>query len=74
MSGRVKVKKSDPPESTEILAEAITRISAGLTKLQDSGLNQEAIIVLIQHKTKLPKRDIQNVLWAQRQLAAWYCR
>lgn len=70
----VTVKKSDPPETTEILAEAIVRIGAGMKKLSDSGLNRLAIVVLIQDATKLPRRDIIAVLDAQQRLAGWYCR
>lgn len=75
MSGkRVKVTKSDPPETTEILAEAIVRISAALEALSKSGLNQEAIIVLIHAKTKIGKKDILCVLNSLRRLKGWYCR
>ena len=70
----VKVRKSDPPESKEILAEAIIRISAGMQALQASGLDQEAIVILLQAKTHLPKRDIALVLNSLRRLAGWYCR
>ena len=70
----VRVKKSDPPETTEILAAAIVRISEGLAALEKSGLNNDAIITLIQHKTKLSRRDIATVLHAQARLASWYLR
>ncbi len=62
----VKVKKSEEPESTEILASAITRISDGMDKLLNSaeGLKEDAIIILLQDATKLPKRDIKSVLRA----------
>lgn len=70
----VKVKKSDPPESTEILAAAIVHISEGMEKLTASGLNEDAIVTLIQHKTKLSRRNIEVVLDAQKRLAGWYCR
>lgn len=70
----VSVKKSDPPETTEILAEAITRISKGFASLQKSGLNKQAIIILLQAETKLPQRDIRTVLDALPRLAGWYCR
>jgi len=70
----VRVKKSDPPESTEILAASIVRISNALTKLYKSGLNKNAIVILIQAQTKLPKRDINAVLDAQKRLASWYCK
>jgi len=69
-----KVTKSDPPESTEILAESIVRISESMEKLAASGLNHDAIVVLIKDKTKLGKGVIEDVLAAQRRLAGWYCR
>lgn len=70
----VKVVKSDPPETKEILAEAITRISEGFTALEKSGLNKRAIMILIQAETKLPQRDIRLVLDALPRLKGWYCR
>ena len=70
----VKVIKSDPPESTEILAEAIVRISAAFDALQKSGLNRKAIVVLIQAETRIAARDINAVLDAMARLKVWYCR
>jgi hypothetical protein len=70
----VRVKKSNPPESTEILADAIVRISEALDKLSASGLNRNAIVILIQARTKMAKREIEAVLDAQKRLAGWYCR
>jgi hypothetical protein len=70
----IAVKKSDPPETKEILAEAITRIGAGFSSLVASGLNKKAIVVLIQAETKLPQRDIIAVLDALPRLRGWYCR
>ena len=70
----VKVKKSEPPESKEILAEAIVRIGESFQKLQASGLNKRAIIILIQAETKLSQRDITLVLDALPRLKSWYCR
>jgi len=71
---QVRVIKSDPPETKEILAEAITRIGTAFEELQKSGLNRKAIIVLIQAETKLPRRDIETVLNALPRLKGWYCR
>ena len=58
MSGRVNVKKSEKPESTEILAEAIVSIGKAAEKLKESGINENAVIVLLHDKTKLPKKTI----------------
>ncbi|KKL91676.1 hypothetical protein LCGC14_1892280 [marine sediment metagenome] len=68
------VKNPDEPETKEILAEAVVRISKALTVLQESGLNEEAIVVLVRERTKLPKGAIRDVFAALRQLRGWYCR
>lgn len=70
----VRVVKSDPPESKEILAEAIVRIGSAMKNLQESGLNEEAIIVLVQAKSGVPKGTIKTVLDSLRRLEGWYCR
>lgn len=71
----VHVKKNDTnPESKEILAEAITRIGESVQALNKSGLNRDAIVILIAAKTSLAKRDIVTVLDALPRLRGWYCR
>lgn len=70
----VKVVKSDPPETKEILAEAIVRLGESVKKLDESGLNKKAILLLLQDATRLPKRDIRAVLDAIPRLKGWYCR
>lgn len=74
MAQRIKVTKSDPPETKEVLAEAIVRIGSAMKALKASGLNEDAIIVLLHDKTKVAKRTIKTVLRAMRQLEGWYCR
>lgn len=71
---RVKVTKSDPPESKEILAEAVVRIGSAMKELTASGINEDAIVVLIHDKTKIGKRVILDVFRAMRQLEGWYTR
>ena len=73
-SKRVKIKKSDPPESKEILAEAIVNIGKASAKLLSSGINKKAIIILLQAHTKMSQKDIRTVLDALPQLERWYCR
>lgn len=70
----VKVTKSEPPESTEIMAASITKISDGFAAMMRGGLNQKAIIILIQAETKLSQRDIKTVLDAIPRLKGWYCK
>jgi len=71
----IKVKKTEgKPESTEILASAIVSIGKAADKLLSSGLNTEAVIVLLQDYTKLPKRDIKLILNSLKRLESWYCK
>lgn len=75
MKQNVKViKNAEKPETPEILAEAIVRIGAAMDALAKSGLNERAIIVLVQAETKISQRDIKEVLGALRKLKGWYCR
>ncbi len=69
----VKIVKSDPPESKEVLASAIVKIGESLSALLKSGLNKRAIIVLIQAETKMGRGDIETVLDALPRLRGWYC-
>lgn len=74
MAARVRVAKSEPPESKEILAEAIVNIGNASKKLLASGINKKAVIILLQAQTKVPQRDIRLVLDALPQLERWYCK
>lgn len=69
----IKVVKSDPPETKQVLAESIVKISEGFNAMVRSGLNKQAIIILLQAETKLPRRDIRTVLDALPRLRGWYC-
>lgn len=70
----IRVTKSDPPETKEILAEAIVRIGDNVKKLSDSGLNRKAVVLLLHDATKVSKRDIGAILDALPRLRGWYCR
>jgi hypothetical protein len=71
----IKVKKTDgKPESTEILASAIVSIGKAADKLLASGLNTKAVIVLLQHETKVSQRDIKTILDGLKRLESWYCK
>lgn len=74
MGKRIKVEQSDPPTATPVLADAIVKIGEACDELKKSGLNQEAIVVLLRHKTGVSMRDINSVLSGLRQLRGWYCK
>lgn len=56
------------------LAEAIRKISDGVTRLTRSGLNREAIITLLSYETKVSRRDIDKVLDGLSDLAKKYTK
>lgn len=70
----LKVIQPGNPVAKEILAEAIVKIGQAAEALKASGLNEEAIVILLQAKTKVGKRDIETVLHGLRRLRGWYCR
>lgn len=72
----VQVQKSEPPESTVVLAASIVKISAAMEKLltESGGLTTEAIVLLLHDYTKVGKPDIRAVLKALPQLRGYYCR
>lgn len=74
MSTTIKVKKSEKPESTEILAAAIVSIGKAADKLLASGINTKAVIVLLHYETKIPQRDIAKILDSLKRLESWYCK
>ena len=62
------------PVTKEVLATAITQISDAVRRLDKSGLNQKAIIALINDDTKLGKGLIETVLLSLRDLAKTYTK
>lgn len=62
------------PDEKDTLADAIVRIGDAMTRLESSGLNRRAVIVLVHDATKLPKRDIELVLDTLPKLRSMYCR
>lgn len=71
----IKVKKNEgSPESKEILAEAIIRIGDSFKALQDSGLNERAIVLLVSDASRVNRTEVIEVLKALRTLRGYYCR
>ena len=71
---KVSVVTNDPPIDKEVLAEAIVRLGQEIGKLNSSRLNRDAIVILLQHHTKLPQRDIRAILDAIPQLQKAYLK
>jgi hypothetical protein len=65
---------SDSPEPPEVLAAAILRISDGFDALLKSGLNRNAVAVLLVHATRVSRRDVDKILDAIKNMKRDYCR
>ncbi len=78
MKDIIHIKKNEQsPESTELLAKSIIQVADAAHKLINSGLNQRAIVVLLQDgigQTKINKKQIELVLENLPRLKAWYCK
>ena len=75
MTTRVNVvQDKENPVEKNILARAIQDISTALKRLQQSGVTQEAIIVLVKDRTGLTKGDIKAVFVALSQLEQDFVR
>jgi len=79
------IKNKEKPESTQVLAEAIIKISNAIDKLsKESGLSEEALVVLIQdnceyishgyNRKKPTKAEVRIVLKSMKTLKGWYLR
>ena len=62
----------EAPEE-ENLASTISKISDGFDALLKSGLNEKAVIILLQDATRVRRRDIKAVLDALPRLKEMYC-
>jgi len=70
----IERSKQPAPPDPEELAEAIKRISAAVARLQKSGLNEKAIIVLLHDSSGVTKKNIKYVLDHLAYLPQVYCR
>ncbi len=75
---RIKIKKDEEnPEPMELLAKSIIQVSDGFEKILDSGLNQKAIVVLLQHGIgtgNITQQQIILVLDNLPRLKSWYIK
>jgi len=72
------IKNEEKPETPEVLAESIIRISDGFKELTNQGLTQRAIIILLQGMpsvgTTVSRTDIQTILDNLPKLASYYVK
>ena len=76
------IKNKEKPETTQILAEAIIKISDAMEKLsKESGLSEEALIILIQANSsglggsgKPSRTVVRTILESMKTLRGYYLR
>ncbi len=70
------IKNKENPESPEILAEAIIKISEGFEQLVSQKFTENGIVSLIHALPgmSVSKRDIQSVLHGLKTLKGYYLR
>jgi len=61
-------------EPLKIVASSVIKLADGLTKMNDSGLTQRAIVLLLHDATGVNKKDIIKILGAAPLLAERYVR
>lgn len=72
--GTPKVVATPKPTVQESLAKTIKRVSKALEELSKTGLNEEAVMILLMYKTRLGRKTIDKVLSAVRSLAEDYTK
>ena len=68
----VVVQQGEEKIETEVLAQAIVKISEGFLRLKRSGLNRRAIVVLVKDASGVGITDILKVLDALEDLRGMY--
>lgn len=68
------IQDEEKPVPRPVLAEAIVKMSEAARELAASGLNEQAVVVLLAHKTKYSASVIKAVLLGLRDLRDTYCR
>lgn len=66
-------QKPEEPIAPEIIAKALIDMSEGIKKALSAGLKREAIVVLIQARTKISQRDIYLVMENLEHLRSFWC-
>jgi hypothetical protein len=66
--------KDDPSVGAEVLASAIVEIATAAKRLLNSRLTEEAVLVLLKHRTGIPMDQIKRVLRSAAELERTYVK
>lgn len=73
----IQPKPAPPPATfpdTETLANAIIKLGDAVRKLDKSGMNKRAIIILLHHTTNMSQKNIALILDAIPKLQKTFCK
>ena len=56
----------------QVIAQSIVKIAEGWDKINRSGLNMKAVLLLISHSSGVSQRDVKAVIYALNSLKADY--
>ncbi len=65
---------NDTEDPLEIIVSSLHRVAAGFDKINDSGLTDHALVLLLHDATKVNKKDIRKILEAAPLLTERYTR
>lgn len=66
--------ENDEQEPLSVVVSAIHKVADGIDKINNSGLTEQAIVLLLHDATKVKKTDIKAILEAAPLLAERYTR
>lgn len=68
------IQDPDQPVDKDVLAKAIVDVAEAMRRLQRSGLNKKAIVVLVSHDAKVPQGTVKVIMESLEFLAATYTK
>ncbi len=64
--------ENDTEDPLDVIVSSLHKVADGITQINDSGLTERAIVLLLHDLTKVPKGHIQTVLAAAPKLVERY--
>jgi hypothetical protein len=66
------VVNNDTEEPLSVIVSSLHKVADGITQINESGLNERAIVLLLHDMTRVPKENIRSILGAAPRLVERY--
>ena len=63
---------NDTEDPLEVIVSSLHKVADGFDKINKSGLNRRTVVLLLHDMTKVPKRNIHDILDASKDLVTRY--